>query len=71
MKGLLSLIAFSIDLSFIYRKVTDFCILILQLATLLKMLINYKILDGIFFRSHLCTESYYLPINFDYFPSNL
>ena len=40
MKGVISLVSFSVHLSFVYRRATDFCELILYPATLLKVFIN-------------------------------
>lgn len=42
MKGIVSLISFSICLSFLYRRTTDFCDLILHIATLMKVFFSYK-----------------------------
>lgn len=43
MKHAVSLIVFSVYLPFIQRETTDFCVLILYLATLLKGFTNYSI----------------------------
>jgi hypothetical protein len=41
-KGIVFLISFSVYLSFIYRRVTDFCELVLYPFTLLKVFISYR-----------------------------
>jgi hypothetical protein len=41
-KDIGSLISFSVHLPFIYRRATDFCELILYLASLLKVSLSYR-----------------------------
>ena len=65
-----SSISFSVCLSFVYRKVTDICELILYPGTLLKVFITCQssLMD---FKSHLCMLSYHLQIKIFWFSPSI
>lgn len=55
MKADVALYSFSVHLSFVYKKINNFCELILYSATLLNLVISSKCLHLEFSRSHINT----------------
>ena len=60
-RGIIFLISFSVHLSFVYKKATDFCELILYPATLLKYLSAVGVAQKNF-QGHLRILSYHLQV---------